>query len=63
MIERNNISDGDVSFLKAANSWVEMYGLVNKMKLRYRATELDSNREFNKVDNIIHSLIEKICYK
>lgn len=42
---------------------MEMYGLVNKMKLWYRATELDSNREFNKVDNIIHSLIEKICYK
>ena len=62
MTQRNKISFGDVSKLKAAENWVSAYKIIKKSGLRYRATKDDCTNDYQVVDNIIHSLIEKVIY-
>ena len=62
MILRNNVTQGDVSFIKGSSSWIELYREVRKSGLRYRATLNDYLGNHQVVNNIIHSNIKKICF-
>lgn len=52
----------DVSFIKDCGNWVDMYRKVRESGLRYRATIDDSYCDYQVVNNINHSKVEKLLF-